>query len=124
MEQIIVGFIIGVALFISFVIGRASGRKSLLPLVEALQNPPFVPPEQPQYKTYLRTQGVFLGRFRSTIGEGYNYDLYYNNEVPKAVTARHGENNIDFIMALCTESEDDNPEALAEALRRARDSGL
>lgn len=125
LEAQIIGFLgAGVGLLCGFILGRKTARNAILPQLEALVNRPFVPPEQPQFTNYPGTQGLFLGRFQSTFRDGWGYDLYYNAVSPKAVIARYGNGHAEFDMALCTESEDDNPEALAEALRRVRDSGL
>lgn len=124
-ELTVVVFICTMAgLLVGFVIGRGSGRKSLLPLLDAIHNPPFVPPEQPQYTNYPGTQGLFLGRFRSTIGRGFDYDLYHNGEDPEVLIARHGNEGHEFQMAYFDEPTANLTEALAEALRRVRDSGL
>ncbi len=108
-----------------FFIGRDYGRKNLLPFMEEnreLRKQLDAPPEQPQYTDYTGEQGTFLGRFRSTIGEGYDYDLYLDEREPKVVIARYGNGNGDFVMV--PPDEKTTVEALYEGVRRAKEAGL
>ena len=112
-------------LLTGFFVGRENGRKSLIPLMENiwdLEEQAKTPPEVPQYTDYTGDQGIFLGRFRSNLGQGYDYDLYLDERDPKVVIARYGNGNSDFIMALPDEVT--TVEALAEGIRRVREAGL
>ncbi len=115
-------------LLTGFFIGREFGRKNLIPFMEEndhLKKLVQAPPEQPQYTDYTGEQGTFLGRFRSSLGEGgegYNYDLYLDERDPKVVIARYGNGNGDFVMV--PPDEKTTVEALYEGVRRAKEAGL